>query len=312
MNELAKREPAPIQAWTPDQKSLLTRTIAKGATDDELALFSTICQHTGLDPFTKQIYFIKRGGTMTTQTSIDGLRLIAERTGRYQGQTAPQWCGADGVWKDIWLSKDPPAAARVGVHRAGFVEPMYAPCLFKSYVQQNGGKWSGMPEHMLAKVAEALALRKAFPQDLGSVYTEDEMGQADNEPTEAAPTPSPIRRKSEKAKAPEVPATEPELKAATGTTIDVPKVEAPKTDAPKEPTGEVLTLVIEIDKLLQKPCANNTIRYTILSTNGDRFNTFNKNVLEFAAGAARELKQVKIHYIVGKYGNEIEMIDHAS
>lgn len=145
-------------------------------------MFVEQCKRTGLDPITRQIYFIKnpKDGKVQIQTSIDGFRLVAERSGQYEGQTQPQWCGEDGVWKDVWLSDKTPAAARVGVWKKGFREALYAVALFNEYAQRKydgslSFMWAKMPSLMIAKVAESLALRKAFPNDLSGLYTTDEL-----------------------------------------------------------------------------------------------------------------------------------------
>lgn len=167
-----------------DKIELIKQTVAKGATDLELELFFHACKRTGLDPLMKQIYAIKRWNAaeqreaMTFQTGIDGYRLIADRTGHYAGSS-------DAEYEEN-LDGSLPTLARVTVTK--LVNGV--PCQFTSsarwaeYVQKNKqgqptSMWVKMPYLMLAKCAEALALRKAFPAELSGVYTHEEMQQAD-------------------------------------------------------------------------------------------------------------------------------------
>jgi phage recombination protein Bet len=156
---------------------ILKRTVAQGTTDEELQLFLHVCRRTGLDPFARQIYAVKRAGKMTIQTSIDGFRLIAERTGKYTGQIGPLWAGTDLAWTEVWTKDRPPYVAKIGILRSDFTEPLWAIAKWAEYVPQSGQDhmWKKMPAHMLGKVAEALALRRAFPQELSGLYGEEEV-----------------------------------------------------------------------------------------------------------------------------------------
>ena len=165
------------QMWDTKQLAALKQLGLTNASNGDLAVFLHYAQRTGLDPFARQLYMIERGGKFTIQSSIDGLRIVAQRSGEYAGQVGPYWCGEDGIWTDIWLEKTPPLAAKVGVLRKGFIEPLWAVAKFDGY-NANSPIWKKMPDLMIAKCAEALALRKAFPNDLSGIYTAEEMEQA--------------------------------------------------------------------------------------------------------------------------------------
>ena len=205
-----------------DQVAVLQQLGLRGADRADLAVFFHQARRTGLDPFARQIYMIERQGKQTIQTGIDGLRLIArrtvERTGESLGYEDTLWCGPDGVWTDAWLQADPPAAAKVVVIRGG--QRFSAVALFREYVGRKGNgaltqMWANKGALMLAKCAEALALRKAFPQDLSGLYTSDEMAQAENPDTVDAPQQQAVAVEAEPVEQVERPAFDPSAEART-------------------------------------------------------------------------------------------------
>lgn len=176
-----KNNAVAVIEFKPDDITLLKSTVVpKETTESELKLFLNYCKKTGLDPFTRQIYAMKTKDKFSVMSSIDGLRLVAQRSGEYEGQTAPMWADNEGVWHDVWVKKEHPAAAKVGVYRKDFKEPCYGIARFETYAQKKYDgtlqyNWGKMPDLMIAKCAEALALRKAFPNELSGIYTNDEM-----------------------------------------------------------------------------------------------------------------------------------------
>jgi phage recombination protein Bet len=234
-----------ITLWTPEQTQLISTTIAPGCSNDELRLFAYACQRTGLDPFSRQIYAIKRGGKLTIQVSIDGLRSIAERTGQLDGSIS-YWCGDDGVWTDVWLSNKPPAAAKTVIHRKGCAHSFSATARFADF-NAGQGLWAKMPSVMIAKCSEAQALRRAFPADLSGVYSTDEMQQAEVEPVTvtAAPAPAGDAKLFQAGKA----------AIAKADTLDklqevVARMDKRKPDLSDEQNDELLRLAVEREAVL--------------------------------------------------------------
>lgn len=178
-------EQSVLTQYTREQIDLIKSQIAPKATDSELKLFLYVANRRGLDPLARQIYAIHRWDKqaqvdkMTLQTSIDGFRSIAERSGTY----AP----GEEKWEEN--EKGVPISATVSVQK--FVHGTWikfsATAHYSEYFSPIGGMWSKMPHVMLAKCAEAKALRKGWPEALDGLYVDEEMQQADNSRLDAIP-----------------------------------------------------------------------------------------------------------------------------
>lgn len=182
---------------TIQQVEVVRRAVCIGATDVELEFFLATCKRVGLDPFARQIWFIKRpqkqldarGNEIWTdvgrpETSIDGYRTIAERTEQYEGQAPILWCDAKGKWSEVWLDEAPPHAAKATIFRKGFREPLVNVAHYREFcpVFRNGKSpemWKKMGANQIAKCAEAGGFRRAFPRDLSGLITDTEIEHVD-------------------------------------------------------------------------------------------------------------------------------------
>lgn len=202
-NEVSvKEEPRELSQTALMVKKLMAvkNMIAPNATNDELILFAEYCKSKNLDPFANQIHFVKRkskNGTSkaTFQTSIDGYRATAERTSVYAGSDDYLFDDNKTQYEMIVAGSKHPVTATVTVYRLiqGQRVGFSATAAWSSYYP--GGNlafmWDKMPFLMLGKVAEALALRKAFPTSLSGLYVQEEMQQST--PNDK-PLPAPIEK----------------------------------------------------------------------------------------------------------------------
>ncbi|MEU3046239.1 recombinase RecT [Streptomyces sp. NPDC006984] len=234
------------------------------ASPAQLGIFFHYCKASGLDPFGRQIYMIKRKSRgeirWTIQTGIDGYRLIARRAADRAGQPIAYedfvWYDADGGEHTVWLRDEPPAACRAVLWRGDSRFPAvahwreYAPKVwdYESQEYKLGGLWPQMPASQLSKVAEALALRRACPADLSGLHVDEEMHAADaaesRERVQAAA--ARLRTPSEKLETPgtsESPVVDAEVVEPAGTQDKQDQrsgqVEEVETAAPVDPQGAV-------------------------------------------------------------------------
>jgi len=226
----------------------LRNTVAPGLTDSEFALFAEIVKSTGLNPVTKEVWAIKAGGRLQLMTGINGFLRIAN--------SHPMF---DGMEVEFDKDGDRIVAATAKVYRKDRRFPAVATAFMAEY-----GKptpiWKQMPSVMLAKCAKSLAIREAFVQELGGLYTQEEM-PAEFAPPRATTIPKEALIVSEK----------------TGKVIGT-KVEAkvePVEDIVDVETGEILVEEDDLpDSMQVKPKAKKskatTTYYNLETLQGDK------------------------------------------
>jgi phage recombination protein Bet len=172
MTDIEKSVPSHFVDHSADKLELIKNTVCKGATDAELEIFLHACKRTGLDPFLRQIYSVPRSGGRTIQIAIDGARLIGDRTGCYAPGREPSFSYDEKgaiIYATAYIKKMTPDGTWHEVSATAYMSEYNAGTQF----------WRKMPHGQLAKCAESLALRKAFPAELSGLYTNEEMEQAD-------------------------------------------------------------------------------------------------------------------------------------
>src|SRR3990167_1786485 len=189
---IESKEIAPHDAFgkmTRSQVDLIKRTVAKGASDDELKLFIQVCKGAKLNPFMRQVHLVPRWDSKagqevrTIQVGIDGFRAIAEDSGAYAGNDDPVFDGEKDIeapdGKDKTKKLAVPIEAKVVVRKVvqSQVYDFSATARWDEYYPgpKLGFQWHIRPKLMLGKCAEALALRKAFPKLLSGMYVQEEM-----------------------------------------------------------------------------------------------------------------------------------------
>lgn len=180
--------------FTVEQRKLIRDTFANGASDSEFGVLMEIAKARNLNPLKRQIWFTKRWDSMkkcevwSPMVSIDGLRVIAERTGQYDGQDEPEY----SYDKDGKLF-----SCKVRVYRKGISRPFCSEVFYAEFVQLTkegspNAMWKKMPHSQLGKCGEAVSLRKGFPEDTGGFYIPEELSseQAERDVTPADSAPS--------------------------------------------------------------------------------------------------------------------------
>jgi phage recombination protein Bet len=229
---LATVQPDAMQPFfTNEQEKMILAQFLGGASKSEAAVLLEIVKRRRLDPFSRQVYFVKRwdaakhAEVWAIQTSIDGLRSIAERTGKYDGQDEPEY-GEDEAGKfckvKVYRKDWSPNRAAVGI------------AYLNEFIQKKKDGtatsfWARMPRLMLAKCAEALAIRKAFPEDAAGLYISEEM------PEERPQMVAPVHHEPLPPGKVEVVKAEPE---ALSPGIDPPSMDSPPPEDDPEEFGE--------------------------------------------------------------------------
>ena len=176
--------------WNARQIETIKKTVAVGASDEELDMFLSLASAYDLNPFLKEIWCIKMGGRAVITTSRDGYLRIANRDKHFRGLVSDAIYSSDkfaktkdGVDHSYQVSnRGQIIGAYALVYRDDRDFPTYFFAPFKDYYKR-GGTWDQYPHAMIIKVAESMALKRAFA--ISGLTTQEELGYEDGKRSEA-------------------------------------------------------------------------------------------------------------------------------
>lgn len=149
--------------------------------DHVVTEFLGYCERHGFAPLENWVYLLPYKGRFQVVPSINTFRAIAQKTGNYGGVTETFWLTDDGVWIDYWVNtKVAPIAAKKGVYVRGFSQPSWGVANWAEHAKTSP-QWQNMPAHMLAKIAERIAIQTAFPLDVGAYHIPEELEEVRQE-----------------------------------------------------------------------------------------------------------------------------------
>ncbi|HEY4530936.1 MAG TPA: phage recombination protein Bet, partial [Luteimonas sp.] len=196
-------------------RQAMKTSLYPGATDDSVDMVLAYCRASGLDPMTKPVHIVPMSVTVgkdqrgypikemrdVVMPGIGLYRINAARTGAYAGCSDPEFgpMKTMQVTKDIWTDGPNGKRQKKTIDGGEFSYPEWCRITVTRIVDgvarefsateywienyATAGNDSDMPNSMwrkrpfgqLAKCTEAQALRKAFPEAVGSQPTADEM-----------------------------------------------------------------------------------------------------------------------------------------
>lgn len=184
-NELALPESVNPSTWNADTAAMMEfsgLTWFEGAGDNRVRVFApsgimagfiAACDRTGLDPTAKQIYAAQMGGKWTVLIGVDGFRVVAQRTGEYDGQDPIEFLDTNNQWSTTPPPKGKLVAARIAIYRKGISRPLVQTVTLAEFGGR-GGNWDKREAHMLGIRAETHGFRRMFPMQLSGLYTPED------------------------------------------------------------------------------------------------------------------------------------------
>lgn len=180
-----------LLSFTTEQIQAIKDTVAKGATDAEFVMYMALVNKYQLDPFAREIWFIKdKQGKPMIQVAKDGFLKVAQRDSRFLGiQGSAVYANEEFtidyetyniVHKPLLKDRGPLVGAWCKVKKEG-MDPYIAWAEFAEYSRgkPNFGPWKDLPSVMIQKVATTIALRATF--GISGVYAPEEIVDKGNE-----------------------------------------------------------------------------------------------------------------------------------